>query len=78
LNSSALQRLELRYNAQSYAEFRAPRTAQQRLVFCFLLRCSIAVLFFLFSCCCATKLPSPSYMVVIFFFCFVVVYALVH
>jgi hypothetical protein len=29
--------------------------------------CSIAAFFFLFSCCYATELPSPSYMVGIFF-----------
>jgi hypothetical protein len=30
--------------------------------------CIIAAFFFLFSCCYATELPSPSYMVGIFFF----------
>jgi hypothetical protein len=40
--------------------------------------CSIAAFFFLFSCCYATELPSPSYMVGIYFFCFVVAYVLVQ
>jgi hypothetical protein len=47
-------------------------------IFLATLRCSIATLFFLFSCCCAIELPSPSYMVGIFFFCFVVAHALVQ
>jgi hypothetical protein len=42
------------------------------------LRCSIAALFFLFSYCCAIELPSPSYMVGNYFFCFIVAYALVQ
>jgi hypothetical protein len=40
--------------------------------------CNIVAFFFLFSCCYATELPSPSYMVGIYFFCFVVAYALVQ
>jgi len=92
MNSSALQRSELRCNTQSCAklgaELRAALqrsstkkattaarrlflcgAAQQRLVLFFLLRCAAALqrFFFLFSCCCAIELPSPSYMVGIFF-----------
>jgi hypothetical protein len=48
------------------------------LFFLAMMCCSIAAFFFLFSCCYATELPSPSYMVGIFFFAFVVAYALVQ